>query len=130
MFNPVWILAKKISIGALLVLGILGLAYLLYKKFLRVLNRRKSLLAISRATRADELYSRLINYEITPPAHTLQKWLKLMEQMYIMDEKLYGVVRQLESALYGKDNTAGDIKILAYDAALALKNLPLKIIRQ
>ena len=123
VFNPLWQTVQQVAAGLLLLLGAAGLGYWLLKAFRRALKRRKSLLAISSATSADELQRALLKFDratAVVQCLTLQQWL----QLYHGDERLAAVVQKLTSVQYGADETVAEISALAQDAARLLKKLP------
>lgn len=129
VFNPLWHTVQKVAAGLLVLLGASGLGYWLFKQLRRMLKRRKSLLAISSATSADELHRALLNFDIEtamPHCLTLQQWLQRVQQVYAVDERLAVVVRELASAQYAAAETDTAISALAREAARLLKKRPVR----
>lgn len=129
VFNPVWQTVQKTAAGLLASLGAAGLGYWLLKAFRRALKRRKSLLAVSRATSADELHRALLKFDIAAaPVQclTLQQWLFQMQLVYGADERLSAVVQKLASAQYCADETDIDISALAHEAVSLLKKISVR----
>lgn len=129
VFNPLWQTVQKVAAGLLALLGAAGLGYWLFRKFRRALKRRKSLLAISRATSADGLQRALLKFDIAAaPVQclTLQQWLLQMQLVYGADERLSAVVQKLASAQYGADETDIDISALAHEAVSLLKKISVR----
>lgn len=127
VFNPLWLTVQKIAVGLLLLIGVISLGYGLLKHLRLALNRRRSLLAISRAVSADELHRALLNFNTGPSVMqclTLQQWLQRMQLLYYDDERLAAVVLKLASMQYGADETDTRIPELAHDAAMLLNKLP------
>jgi hypothetical protein len=126
VFNPLWHTVQKVAAGLLVLAGVIGLVYLLFKQLRRARKRRKSLLAISSAASADELHRALLKFDIdaaTVQCLTLQQWLQRMQQVYAVDERLAVVVQKLASAQYGADETDTGINELAREAAGLLKKM-------
>jgi hypothetical protein len=126
VFNPLWHTVQKVTVGLLVLVGIIGLVYGLFKQLRRVLKRRKSLFAISNAASAVELQRALLNFNTETSALqclTLQQWLQRMQLVYGIDERLAEIVQKLTSAQYGADVASPAITELAHDAARLLHKL-------
>ena len=124
VFNPAWIIARKIAWGLFLLIVIPSVGYALYKKILRARKRRQSLSAISRAVDAKNLHALLLNFNGGLPAFTLQQWLLGLQQKVAVDEGLRILVQKLEAALYGEKNSGSDISKLAQEFVELLRKVP------
>ncbi len=127
VFNPIWITVKKIVLGLVIFLAVGGLGYVLFNKIRLALQRRKSLLLISRAENAADLHRALLQFESENSVQnlTLQQWLMHIQKHYGGDEQLMVVVSKLEVARYAETHSAVNITLLAHDAVKVLKKLPL-----
>lgn len=129
VFNPLWHSVKKAVIELMVLLAVISLGYWFFRKMRRALKKRKSLLAISRSLSAVELHQALLNFEIETAVVkclTLQQWLQRMKRVYSADARLELMVQKLTSAQYGADNTDAGINVLAREAAILLKKLPVR----
>ncbi len=127
VFNPLWIMVKKITIGLVILLAMAGLGYVLFNKIRLALQRRKSLLQISGAENAGDLHRALLQFEgeNSVKNFTLQQWLMHIQLYYGRNEQLVTVVKQLEETQYAETNLAMNVSLLAHDAVKVLKKLPL-----
>ena len=123
VFNPVWSVVAEVLLGLVLLLGIFGMSYLLQKTLRSGRKKRLMLHRISRATNAEDLQRALLQFDPAFSSNiTLQEWLSSMQKNYGVDEQLPLLVQKLEKVLYGSDEQAVDISILANTAAALLKS--------
>ncbi len=128
VFNPIWITVKEIAVGLVIFLAVAGLGYVLFNKIRLALQRRKSLLLISRAENAADLQRALLQFESENSAQnlTLQQWLTHIKKRYGVAEQMMVVVSKLEVACYAETHSAVNVTLLAHDAVKLLKKLPLR----
>jgi hypothetical protein len=123
VFNPMWRIAQKISLGLLVLSGLSGLGYWLYIKLRSHLHRRKVLLLIRRAASAGELHGALLKFagkDVLMQNSTLQQWLQHMQQFYYVDDRLAALVLKLEVAKYADEKNRIYITELAHEAVRVL----------
>jgi hypothetical protein len=129
VFNPVWSVVAEVLLGLVLLLGILGMSYLLQKTLRSGRKKRLMLHRISRASNAEELRRELLQFDPAFSSNlTLQEWLSSMQKNYGVDEQLTLLVQKLEQDLYGSEEHAVDITTLARTAAALLKSCAKKIV--
>lgn len=124
VFNPVWYWLQKIVSGFVMLLLVMGLGFLMYKKHRLFMLRRKSLKTITLANNVEALQQALLNFDGSLPRPlTLQQWLHHMKLIYPVDKRLTVLVEKTEKILYGK--IAGqDIHALVQESVTLLKKLP------
>jgi hypothetical protein len=123
VFNPLWRTVQNIVLWILLLLSVVVVAYVLWKKLRQFMQMRKSLLKIANANSTGELQQMLLQFGVMKgagPFFTLQQWLEYMRQNYHVDEVLSALVANLEVACYGAG--VHNIEPLAQSAARLLKN--------
>ena len=124
VFNPLWLSVRKIALGLIALLAVIGAGYWLGNVLRRYRKTRKSLSAISSSKSADELLRALLNFDNGKSIVlnlTLRQWLQRMQVDYGVDEHLTAVVQQLECKQYGVDKTDADIAELGKEAARLLQ---------
>jgi hypothetical protein len=126
VFNPLWRSVFKIFIVLILLAGLTGLGYWLFRKYQRGVKRKKQLQAIVNAPAAQDLARALLGFEAetaTPSCRTLQQWLRHMQLTYIVDDRLADTVLKITEAQYGSGAQERDISELARDISGMLKKL-------
>ena len=129
VFNPLWHTVKMVALGLMVLAGVSGTGYGVFKQLRRVLKRRKDLLAVKRAVSAGELRTVLLNFDVEitlTQRHTLQQWLQSLRQAYGVDERLFVIVQKLESMQYGADVADAYISGMASEAASLLSKLTVR----
>ena len=120
VFSPWWLAVKKVVLGLIALLVVIGAGYWLIKILRRFLKIRKSLLLLRSAKNTDELQRALLNFDNGKAVMqnlTLQQWLQRMQIEYGADERLSVFVRQLEGKQYGAVDTKTGIAELAQELA-------------
>jgi hypothetical protein len=129
VFNPLWRIAQRVMLGLFAIFAMAGFGYWLFKKLRLGFQKHKSLKAIGAAQNAVELHRALLNFGCAHSVmenHTLQQWLKQMQQTYHVDAHLADVVRKLEMAQYAADKTGFRIPELARESVRFLRGCKIR----